>query len=79
MKVKIDDIIDVVDFDGDMSESFLNTKMEQVCIFTDEELRAAENDEDRSDSTEWYYEAVARAKIIEKIRGTICLCLKNTI
>jgi len=46
MKVKIDDIIDAVDFDSDMSESFLNTKTEQVCMFTDEELRAAENDVD---------------------------------
>jgi len=62
MKVKIDDIIDAVDFDSDMSESFLNTKTEQVCMFTDEELRAAENDVDLSDSAEWYCEAVASAK-----------------
>lgn len=62
MKVKIEDIIDAVDFDNDMSESFLNTKTEQVCIFTDEELRAAENDVDLSDSAEWYCEAVASAK-----------------
>jgi hypothetical protein len=62
MKVKIGDIIDAVDFDSDMSESFLNTKTEQVCMFTDEELRAAENDVDLSDSAEWYCEAVASAK-----------------
>lgn len=62
MKVKIDDIIDAVDFDNDMSESFLNTKTERVCMFTDEELRAAENNEDLSDSAEWYCEAVVRAK-----------------
>ena len=62
MKVKINDIIDAVDFDSDMSESFLNTKTEQVCMFTDEELRAAENDIDLSDSAEWYCEAVASAK-----------------
>ena len=61
MKVKIDDIIDTVDFDSDMSESYLNTKTIQVCIFTDEELRAAKNNEDLSDSAQWYCEAVARA------------------
>ena len=62
MKVKIDDIIDAVDFDSDISSSFLNTKTEQVCMFTDDELRAAENDEDLSDSAEWYCEAVIHAK-----------------
>ncbi len=62
MKVKINDIIDAVDFDSDMSESFLNTKTEQVCVFTDEELRAAESNEDLSDSVEWYCEAVVGAK-----------------
>ena len=51
MKVKIDDIIDAVDFDGDMSESYLNTKTTQVCIFTDEELRSAKNNEDDGDVT----------------------------
>ncbi len=35
MKVKIDDIIDAVDFDSDMSESLLNTKTKQVCMFTE--------------------------------------------
>jgi hypothetical protein len=62
MKVKIDDIIDAIDFDSDMSESFLNTKTKQVCLFSYEELRAAENDEDISDSADWYCEAVASAK-----------------
>ena len=62
MKVKVDDIIDAVDFDSDMSVSYLNIKTEQVCMFTDEELRAAERDVDLSDSAEWYREAVASAK-----------------
>jgi hypothetical protein len=62
MKVKIDDIINAVDFDNDISESFLNTKTEEVCMFTDEELRAAEKDVDLSDYAEWYCEAVASAQ-----------------
>ncbi len=62
MKVKIDDIIDAVEFDSDMTESYLNTKTEQVCTYTYEELQAAEENEDLSDSAEWYVEAVSRAK-----------------
>ncbi len=62
MKVNIDDIIDAVEFDSDMTESFLNTKMQQVCTFTSEELQAAEDNEDLSDSAQWYAEAVSRAK-----------------
>jgi len=62
MTVKIDDIIDAVDFDSDMSESFLNTKTEKVCFFTHDELQAAEKGVDLSDSAQWYCEAVASAK-----------------
>ena len=62
MKVKIEDIIDAVDFDSDMSKSFLNIKTQQVCMFNDEELSDAENNVDLSDSVEWYCEAVASAK-----------------
>ncbi|AZQ83397.1 hypothetical protein EKO29_04625 [Colwellia sp. Arc7-635] len=62
MTVKIDDIIDAVDFDSYMSESFLNTKTEKVCIFTHDELQAAEKGVDLSDSAQWYCEAVASSK-----------------
>ncbi len=62
MKVKIQDIIDAVDFDSEMSESYLNMKTGEVCIYGEDELQAAEEDEDLSDSPEWYREAVTRAK-----------------
>ncbi|MGB0938585.1 MAG: UPF0158 family protein [Colwellia sp.] len=62
MKVKIDDIIDAVDFDNDMSESYLNTRTKQVCMFTNDVLREAERDIDLSDSAPWYREAVTSAK-----------------
>lgn len=62
MKVKISDIIDAVDFDNDMSDSFLNTKTKEVCMFSHEEVQAAEDDEDLSNYSEWYREGVARAK-----------------
>lgn len=62
MKAKIQDIINAVDFDSDMSESYLNLKTGEVCMFTDEEISAAENNDDLSDSYEWYREAVERAK-----------------
>ena len=62
MKVKIQDIIDAVDFDSDLSESYLNIKTGEVCIFSSDELQAAEDNEDMSDSPEWYREAVSQAK-----------------
>jgi hypothetical protein len=62
MKVKLQDIIDAVDFDSDLSQSFLNKKTGEVCVYSDEELQAAENNEDLSDSPQWYREAVNRAK-----------------
>jgi len=62
MKAKLEDIIDAVDFHSDLSQSFLNKKTGEVCIYTDEELRAAENNEDMSDSPQWYREAVSHAK-----------------
>ena len=62
MKVKISDIMDAVGFNSDMSDSFLNTKTKEVCMFAHDEIQAAENDEDLSNSAEWYCEAVTRAK-----------------
>lgn len=62
MKAKIRDIVDAVDFDSDMSESYLNKRTGDVCTFADEELQAAEENSDLSDSPEWYREAVNRAK-----------------
>ena len=62
MKVKINDIIDAIEFDNGMSESYLNIKSEQVCMYTDEEIQAARNDEDLSDSADWFREAVIRAR-----------------
>ena len=35
----------------------------EVMIFSDEELNAAEHDEDPTDRPEWYREAVARARV----------------
>ena len=62
MKVKLQDIIDAVDFDSEMSESYLNRITGEVCVFSYEEIQAAEEDEDLSDSPEWYRDAVVLAK-----------------
>ena len=62
MKVKIQDIADAVDFNSDMSQSYLNIKTGEICVYVDDELQAAENNEDVSGSPEWYREAVAKAK-----------------
>ena len=62
MKTKIQDIIDAVDFDNDMTEFYLNIKTGEVCMYSEEELRAAEDNGDMSDSPEWYRDAVEQAK-----------------
>ena len=62
MKVKINDIIEAVELDSDMSQSYLNTKTGLVCVFADEEIQAVEEGDDLTDSPDWYREAVARAK-----------------
>lgn len=63
MKAKQQDIIDAVDFNSELSQSYLNKKTGEVCVYTDEELQAAEDNDDLSDSHEWYREAVSRAKL----------------
>lgn len=63
MKAKLQDIIDAVDFNSELSQSYLNKKTGEVCVYTDEELQAVEDNEDLSDSHEWYREAVSRARL----------------
>ena len=47
---------------SDISESYLNIKTGEICTYTDEEIRDAEENRDLSESPEWYRTAVAKAK-----------------
>ena len=58
VQVKLQDIIDGMDFQSDEQSSFLNLTNGEVVSITDEELRAAENDEPLEDFPEWQHAAI---------------------
>ena len=62
MDVELAKIVEGIEFQSDESQAFLNLSTGEVIIYTDEEIEAAENDEDLSGHAEWYREAVAQAK-----------------
>ncbi len=62
MKIKLSSIVTGMEFQGLESSSFLNLKTGEVILIADEEVRAAEIDEDTSGQAEWFKEAIANAK-----------------
>jgi len=62
MKANIQDIVAAVDFQSDLSDSYLCVETGEVCTYADDELRDAEEETDLSDSPDWYREAVSKAK-----------------
>jgi hypothetical protein len=66
LRVKLSDLIEGMDFQSDERSSFLNLTTGEVVSITDEELRAAENDEPLEDFPEWQHDAICIAgEIIE--------------
>lgn len=62
VKVKLLSIVEGIEFQGDESHSYLNIKTGEVVLIADEEIRAAESNEDVSEHAGWYIEAIERAK-----------------
>jgi hypothetical protein len=58
LQVKLSDLIEGMDFQSDERSSFLNLTTGEVVSITDEELRAAENDESLEDFPEWQHDAI---------------------
>src|SRR5207249_5735045 len=58
------DIVEGMDFQSDERSSFLNLTTGEVVAITDEELRAAENDEPLEDFPAWQHDAIRIAKDI---------------
>jgi Uncharacterised protein family (UPF0158) len=58
LRVKLSDIIEGMDFQSDERSAFLNLTTGAVVSVTDEELRAAENDEPLEDFPEWQHDAI---------------------
>jgi len=66
VQVKLQDILEGMDFQSDEQSSFLNLTTGEVVAITDEELRAAENDTPLEDFPEWQHDAIRIAgEIIE--------------
>src|SRR5215467_8704221 len=62
--IKLQDILEGMDFQSDEQSSFLNLTTGAVVSITDEELRAAENDEPLEDFPDWQHDAIRIAKDI---------------
>ena len=62
--VKLQDILEGFEFQSDERFAYLNTITGEVACITDEELRAAENDEPLDDFPEWQHDAIRIAKDI---------------
>jgi Uncharacterised protein family (UPF0158) len=63
-QVKLQDILEGMDFQSDERSSFLNMTTGDVVSITDEELRAAEHDEPLEDFPDWQHDAIRIAKDI---------------
>jgi hypothetical protein len=64
--VKLSDLIEEMDFQSDERSAFLNLTTGEVVSVTDEELRAAENDEPLEAFPEWQHDAIRLAgEIVE--------------
>jgi hypothetical protein len=62
MKVELKSIVEGIEFQGLESQSYLNIDSGEVILIADEEIHAAEYDDDISDHADWYKEAIAQAK-----------------
>jgi len=64
LRVKLSDIVEGLEFQSDERSSFLNLTTGDVVVITDEEIRAAENDEPLEDFPAWQHDAIRSARDI---------------
>jgi len=64
IRVKLDDIIEGLEFQSDESSSFLNKKTGDVILMTDYAMQAAEDDEPLEELEDWERDLVAIAREI---------------
>jgi hypothetical protein len=79
IRVKLSDIIEGLESQTDESCTFLNKQTGKVVLITDEETRAAEDDEPIEDFPEWQQPLIKIAKEIEKTDNYIPLPTKFDI
>src|SRR5438552_8986856 len=64
VQVRLQDILEGMDFQSDEQSSFLNLTTGEVVAISDEELRAAEHDAPLEDFPDWQHDAIRIAKDI---------------
>ncbi|HIJ52279.1 MAG TPA: hypothetical protein HPP66_03880 [Planctomycetes bacterium] len=64
LRVKLEDIIEGLEFQSDESQSFLDKRTGQVVLINEEEQNAAEDDEPIEDFPDWQQDQVRIAKEI---------------
>ena len=80
IRVKLDEIIEGLEFQSDESSSFLDKTTGKVILISDYEMRAAEDDDPVEDFPDWEQELVAIAKeIIDETKDYIALPTKFDI
>jgi hypothetical protein len=62
LRVKLSDIIDALEMLSDMRFAYLHRSTGKLVMLTDDEMRAAEDDDDTSDRPEWERETIQEAK-----------------
>lgn len=69
ISVKLDDIIEGMEFQSDERHSFLDKRTGEVVSLSDEEIQAAEDDEPIEDFPEWQQDLIKIAKEILQETG----------
>src|SRR4029453_5698397 len=64
VQVKLQDILEGMDFQSDEQSSFLNLTTGEVVSITDEELRGGENHDPPEDFPDWQHDAIRIARDI---------------
>jgi hypothetical protein len=62
MKVRLTSIVEGIEFQGLESRSYLDLESGEVVLIADDEISAAEYDDDISNQADWYKEAIAQAR-----------------
>jgi hypothetical protein len=62
MKVRLTSIVEGIEFQGPESQSYLDLESGEVVVIADDEISAAEHDDDISNQADWYKEAIAQAR-----------------
>jgi hypothetical protein len=62
MKVRLTSIVEGIEFQGLESHSYLDLESGEVVLIADDEISAAEYDDDISNQADWYKEAIAQAR-----------------